>query len=355
MPHNSSPDPDPDDSDTEYFEVDPSRRSVVYHSFETKLLLNRYHFFLDQHSGDLDIEHLTHLKELKLLGIKLRLQFLLRNWKGNFFSSHNEKKQIKQTAREGSDGLLHILHPKLPSYGDSEQTTHVHNLQLQVQLIDPCLVDIGVNNRYSPRTLRFRPKCGVPTAELEERFFFDQCGSGFGFCSRTNQYKGLRFLSRSIGFGVPGLIKLEAEINTLGTNLWRRVGDAPHYLHWYSGGCFLNGSLHWIVHDTENCFESMCCFDFGKERFQPFPGPSQFRGLPGQLRVDMMKMGVLKDGLSVFHHPNCYMLDIWVMKDYAVRESWTKDFVIKIPWVATYYGHIYQPLMVLNNGVPAFL
>ncbi|XP_058210488.1 F-box protein CPR1-like isoform X2 [Rhododendron vialii] len=184
-----------------------------------------------------------------------------------------------------------------------------------------------------------------------EKVFFDQCGSGYGFCSRTNQYKVLRLLSPSIGFGVPGLIKLEAKINTVGTNLWRRVGDAPSYLHWCSGGCFLNGSLHWIVHDTENCFESMCCFDFGKERFQPFPGASQFRGLPGQLRMEMMKMGVLKNGLSVFHHPNCYMLDIWVMKDYAVRESWTKDFVIKLPRVATYFGYIYQPLMVLNNGV----
>ncbi|KAF7146401.1 hypothetical protein RHSIM_Rhsim04G0042800 [Rhododendron simsii] len=94
-----------------------------------------------------------------------------------------------------------------------------------------------------------------------------------------------------------------------------------------------------------------CIVHLEGERFQPFPGPSQFCGLPGQLRVEMMKMGVLKDGLSVFHHPNCYMLDIWVMKGYAVRESWTKDFVIKLPWVATYFGYIYQPLMVLNNGV----
>ncbi|KAE9456307.1 hypothetical protein C3L33_11805, partial [Rhododendron williamsianum] len=167
---------------------------------------------------------------------------------------------------------------------------------------------------------------------------------------RTNQYKVLRFLSSSVRFGSPGLIKLEAEINTVGTDLWRRAGDAPLYLHLYSGGCFLNGALHWIVHDTENCFVSMCCFDFGKERFQPFPGPSQFRGLPGQLQVEMMKMVVLKDGLSVSHHAASDMLEIWVMKDYAVQDSWTKDFVIEIPWLDNYPGLLYQPLMVLNNG-----
>ncbi|KAF7145743.1 hypothetical protein RHSIM_Rhsim04G0039900 [Rhododendron simsii] len=155
-----------------------------------------------------------------------------------------------------------------------------------------------------------------------EKYSFDQRGSGLDF--------------------VQGLI---------GTNLWRRVRDAPLYLHSYSDGCFLNGALHWIIHDTENCFESIHCFDFGKERFQPFPGPSQFYRFLGQPRVDTMKMGVLKDHLSISHNPTYDMLDIWVMKDYAVQDSWTKDFVIKTPWVVKpFCGEIYQPLMVLING-----
>ncbi|KAF7144756.1 hypothetical protein RHSIM_Rhsim04G0042000 [Rhododendron simsii] len=256
-----------------------------------------------------------------------------------------------------------------------------------VESIDPCVVDSGINGdiRVSDKALlKFKPNCDLPIKGLEvlsscngiiclykprsydpyvicnpvvdEYVIVPQvekgsiCGSGFGFCSGTNRYKVLRFLSLSVGFGLPGLIKLEAEINTVGTNLWRGVGDAPLYLHLYSGGCFLNGALHWIVHDTENCFESMCCFNFGKEQFQPFPGPSQFRGLPRQLQVDTMKMGVLKDGLSVSHHPGNDMLEIWVMKDYAVQDSWTKDFVIEIPWLDLYPGLLYLPLMVLNNG-----
>lgn len=168
--------------------------------------------------------------------------------------------------------------------------------------------------------------------------------SGFGFCPETNQYKVLRLLYPSLGFGSLKLIQYEAEINTVGTNLWRRVGDAPCNLQLYWGGCFLHGALHWIVHDPENCFKSMCCFDFGKEQFQPFPGSSQFRGLPGQ-----MKLGVLKDGLSLCHRLSDYMLDIWAMKYYAVQDSWTKDFAIKFTWVP-YQGLHSQPLMILNNG-----
>ncbi|KAF7145966.1 hypothetical protein RHSIM_Rhsim04G0040700 [Rhododendron simsii] len=182
------------------------------------------------------------------------------------------------------------------------------------------------------------------------------CSAGFGFCPGTNQYKVLRILYPIISFYVQGLgqINLEAEINTLGTNLWRRVGDAPRYLQSYSGGCFLNGALHWIV--AENYSELMCCFDFGKENFQPFPGPSQFRGLPGWMKEDAMILGELKGSLSLCHRPSDDDThDIWVMKDYAVQESWTKDFVIKIPLVEAIYhnydcrNYHYQPLMGLNN------
>ncbi|KAF7144762.1 hypothetical protein RHSIM_Rhsim04G0042200 [Rhododendron simsii] len=181
-------------------------------------------------------------------------------------------------------------------------------------------------------------------------------GAGFGFCPGTNQYKLLRILYPIILYYLPAPweINLEAEIITLGTNLWRTVGDAPRYLQSYSGGCFLKGALHWIV--TENSSELMCCFDFGKENFQPFPGPCQFRGLPGRMRVDAMILGELKGGLSLCHRPSDDdTVDIWVMKDYAVQESWTKDFVIKIQLVEAifhnhhYRNYHYQPLMGSNN------
>ncbi|KAH7843330.1 hypothetical protein Vadar_015243 [Vaccinium darrowii] len=253
-----------------------------------------------------------------------------------------------------------------------------------VESVDPLVVDSDINGKISipSNTLpKFKPKCDVPTGGLDvlsscnglicfhctstydpyvicnpviseyvivaqmEKAFYHHCGSGFGFCLGTNEYKVLRFLSSRLG----GVSKVEAEINTLGTKLWRRVGEAPLYLRWYSGGCFLNGALHWIVKNTENCFESMCCFDFGKEQFQPFPVPSEFCGLPGQIRVDVMNLGVLNDGLSLCHRPFDYRLDIWMMKDYAVQESWTKVFVIN-PLVAPDVNLNYEPLMVLKNG-----
>ncbi|KAE9456299.1 hypothetical protein C3L33_11801, partial [Rhododendron williamsianum] len=190
--------------------------------------------------------------------------------------------------------------------------------------------------------LKFEPKCEVPTLGLKVLsscnglicFYGPRTYNPYVICNPfvdeyviVPQMEKYSFDQR--GCGLPGLMRLEAEINTVGTNLWRGVRDAPLYLHSYSDGCFLNGALHWIVHDTENCFESMHCFEFGKEQFQPFPGPSQFYRILGQLRVDTMKMGVLKDHLSISHNPTDDTLDIWVMKDYAVQDSWRKILSLK--------------------------
>ncbi|KAF7144871.1 hypothetical protein RHSIM_Rhsim04G0041600 [Rhododendron simsii] len=65
--------------------------------------------------------------------------------------------------------------------------------------------------------------------------------------------------------------------------------------------------------------------------------------------VDAMMLEELNGGLSLCHRPTDDTLDIWVMKDYAVQYSWTKDFVNKIPLVeAIYHNYHYRPLMVLN-------
>ncbi|KAF7144513.1 hypothetical protein RHSIM_Rhsim04G0041300 [Rhododendron simsii] len=231
---------------------------------------------------------------------------------------------------------LRLSTPSQPSLMLHSDDSRESSLYL-VESIDTCDAESDIDDNIcipSNTLLKFYPECDGPAEGLEV----------------------LRILYPIILYYLPAPweINLEAEINTLGTNLWRSVGDAPHYLQSYSGGCFLKGALHWIV--TENSSELMCRFDFGKENFQPFPGPSQFRGLPGRMRVDAMILGELKGGLSLCHRPSDDdTLDIWVMKDYAVQESWTKDFVIKIQLVEAifhnhhYRNYHYQPLMGSND------
>ncbi|KAA8526574.1 hypothetical protein F0562_008223 [Nyssa sinensis] len=186
--------------------------------------------------------------------------------------------------------------------------------------------------------LKFNPS--FDTSYLEKDLFV-LAGSGFGFSPKTNQFKVLRFsLPRRLSS-----FKLETEINTLGTNLWRKVDNPPDYLQWLSRGCFLNGGLHWIVHDSNNRFKSLCVFDFGDEQFRPVPSPSHFVA-NHEGTVDQMNMALLGGCLAIYQYSSDYQLDIWLMKDYGGKESWTKEFVIETPTKS----FLYQPLALLDNG-----
>uniref|UniRef100_A0A5B7BCA3 Putative F-box and associated interaction domains-containing protein isoform 1 n=1 Tax=Davidia involucrata TaxID=16924 RepID=A0A5B7BCA3_DAVIN len=202
---------------------------------------------------------------------------------------------------------------------------------------------------YEPRTYNPYYICNPMMSEYVvvpqiKKDLFVLAGSGFGFSPKTNQFKVLRFSLPLPKTGLPSL-KLETEINTLGTNLWRQVGNPPSYLHWFSCGCFLNGGLHWIVHDPDNHFKSVCVFDFGEEQFWPFPGPSQLVANHNET-VNRMNMDLLGGCLAIYHYSSDHQFDIWLMKDYGVKESWTKEFVIE----TTNKSYFYQPIMLLNNG-----
>ncbi|XP_075670006.1 F-box/kelch-repeat protein At3g06240-like [Castanea sativa] len=146
-----------------------------------------------------------------------------------------------------------------------------------------------------------------------------------GFSSKTKEFKLLRFFKQQ---GHSHNIYM-AEVHTLGTDSWRSIGEAPNIIH-YSAlhGTFFNGALHWfVVNDDET---SLCCFNLGNEQFQPFPRPSQFAKcwkISHKMR-NMMSMGAVKDQLFLCHPFNNSVLELWVMGDCGVSESWTRMHVI---------------------------
>ena len=64
---------------------------------------------------------------------------------------------------------------------------------------------------------------------------------------------------------------LEAEVCTLGTGQWRRLGRVPYVID-ASNGLFLNGCVHWIVNDKHSP-ERLCSFNIDNETFELFPSP----------------------------------------------------------------------------------
>ncbi|KAL5798035.1 hypothetical protein ACOSQ2_002855 [Xanthoceras sorbifolium] len=169
---------------------------------------------------------------------------------------------------------------------------------------------------------------------------------GFGITQSTNQYKLIQILNYKDQS--ENSDKFQVEIFTLGTDMWRNIGFLRYQLIQPSYGAFLHGALHWYAHSHDKT-TLMCSFDLEKEQFQPFPGPPIQDH--GQCRpVNSISVGVsggflyLCDG---FLESN---IDIWVMKNYGAKRSWTKEFIVANPLV-TKLQRIFGSIHILNYGL----
>ncbi|GJV24059.1 F-box associated domain containing protein [Tanacetum coccineum] len=145
---------------------------------------------------------------------------------------------------------------------------------------------------------------------------------GFGVRLHTKEYKVIRIFQRSNPVTTDPHIS-EAEVYTFGTGQWRRLGHVPYWIPGSTGGTSLNGCAHWVVRDHDTP-EKLCSFNFDKETFQLFPSPPSDK-LAGDIRYGTL--GILHGFLSLTDN-SLYKFNIWVMKDYGIKNSWHKEVVI---------------------------
>ncbi|XP_059659073.1 F-box protein CPR1-like [Cornus florida] len=114
------------------------------------------------------------------------------------------------------------------------------------------------------------------------------------------------------------------------SNLWRRIQDFPYYL-WYRGrasGVFASGALHWVVSPKPESDKSrlIAAFDLADKEYRLVPQPDNY-----SLVNSHMSMVVLEGCLCLLCNYFSVHVDIWVMKEYGVMESWTKLFSVAQP------------------------
>ncbi|KAM7503717.1 hypothetical protein LguiB_002621 [Lonicera macranthoides] len=153
---------------------------------------------------------------------------------------------------------------------------------------------------------------------------------GFGYSRRTNQYKVLRILKSWANNGI-----VLAEICTFGTRTWRDVTNMPKGLQCSEDHCkFFNGALHWIVRD-ESSDKLICAFEIESEGFGFVDPPVTF-DWKKRKRFDWSNVGAFRGCLCICasdaldFRPD---YEVWVMKEYGVKDSWVKEFLIKSPLV----------------------
>ncbi|KAK9291829.1 hypothetical protein L1049_019779 [Liquidambar formosana] len=226
--------------------------------------------------------------------------------------------------------------------------TKQHNIpKLEIELSSSfngllCFRDLGcIEPLYvsNPITGEYMTIPTVGKNSMGYRFVY-----GFGISPNSSQCKVIR-ISTARPYGE----KWEAMVYALGAGAWRSIGDVPYQFFNQPFGACLNGALHWRASSFSGASELICCFDLENEEFRLLPLPPCYH----ERRFCSIKLGVLGGCLYMSgFDPTCSYPDveIWVMKEYGVEESWTKEIFIKHPkekWWEMYYLKL---IKVLKNG-----
>ncbi|GMJ00660.1 F-Box Protein92 [Hibiscus trionum] len=154
---------------------------------------------------------------------------------------------------------------------------------------------------------------------------------GFGFHPKTKEYKVVKVVyyrntcsrsySRARRVVYP---QSDVQVFTLGTSAWRSLGKISHQLVRRPSEALVSGRLHWVSR-PQRYFPAcrIMSFDLGDEEFREVSKPDC-----GGLNRCNFHLSVLRGCLAATVYGNYGKLEIWVMKDYNVKESWTRELSI---------------------------
>ncbi|XP_065876501.1 F-box protein At3g07870 isoform X2 [Euphorbia lathyris] len=163
--------------------------------------------------------------------------------------------------------------------------------------------------------------------ELPKSLNFPDQQLVFGFGFHLQNFKLVKIIYYRNGY--PRARRLvypqsEVQILTLGTSEWRSLGKISYQLVRRPSEALVNGSLHWVSRAQRyNPSRRIISLDLGEERFREVPKPDC-----GSLSRCNYHLLVLKGWLSAAVYCNYGRLEIWVMKEYSVKESWVKLYSI---------------------------
>ncbi|XP_060210914.1 F-box protein At3g07870-like [Lycium barbarum] len=145
----------------------------------------------------------------------------------------------------------------------------------------------------------------------------------FGFHPITKEYKLIKIKNYPICIS-------DAEVLTFGGNRWRSIGKVGYRIDSSAKAIMLNGKMHWLTLFGMYYGRSdrlVVSFDLAYEVFGEVP-KIDFGVDP---RIVQFQLAVLGGWLAVAlisHRFNEGGLEIWVMREYNVKESWVKEFKI---------------------------
>ncbi|XP_016457494.1 F-box/kelch-repeat protein At3g06240-like [Nicotiana tabacum] len=210
------------------------------------------------------------------------------------------------------------------------------------ELVGPCngllvLTDFEVIILLNPATRNYMPLPSSPFVCAEGLNLSIMGGVGFGFDWIGNDYKVIRILEvfKDADWS-PDVIDQKVEVYDLHTDSWRefRVGQQFPKVHWLPHfEIFHKGAFHWYANIDDAMV--ILCFDMSTEIFRTMIMPDSFNDYDGKY----YSLVILNESLTLICYPDSYAeidltqdsMDVWIMMDYGVRDSWTKKYMIRPP------------------------
>lgn len=203
------------------------------------------------------------------------------------------------------------------------------------------LICLSVENSvilWNPSTRKWKK---IP----KEPIFMNQdyhCTYGFGYDKINDDYKLVLAYSskiKNIGYN-------EFKVYSLKTDSWKRITGAVDGYVYSNPGVLINGVVHW---DSR----SHCDFNGDNSKIVYFNLVSEKQGkldLPSHDENEDVHWDLMCSSESLFGFCHCESrgaVDIWIMKEYGVKESWSK--VASVPYYVI-PGIFELPLFMNEDG-----
>ncbi|XP_047258128.1 F-box/kelch-repeat protein At3g23880-like, partial [Capsicum annuum] len=171
---------------------------------------------------------------------------------------------------------------------------------------------------------------------------------GFGYDEFYDDYKLLGTFCRKSKFD-----RGELKIYSLKSDSWGSVDDCrlrkcKSREEVYISGIIVKGKLHWpnakvngLISDYKEW--NIISFDLANEKWGEVEHPCYKEG------YIHLYLGVLGSDLSIFCDNATSHVDFWVMKEYGVKQSWTKMLTVNYPF-DTPWCDFYLPCFMSNKG-----
>ncbi|XP_076948100.1 F-box/kelch-repeat protein At3g23880-like [Bidens hawaiensis] len=165
---------------------------------------------------------------------------------------------------------------------------------------------------------------------------------GFGYQESTGDYKVVE-----LSFNNKDKRETFVKIYSSKSGNWKNIGVCPHRYLFYDGfGKFCNGALHWVASKDDGSSSYswlIVSLDLAKETYGEVLQPVYDAG------DKELALGSLKEWLCVFCDYRGIRADVWVMKVYGVKDSWTK--LVSVPYSTDpQMERFLMPLCISSDG-----